>query len=84
MQLFLRWWRRWLATLHADGTSLRDHGLGSQVLGEPKMHGARDFCRGHLHGASQRLAEIAGLEPGGPLGQRSKQRLVIDVHLQIR
>jgi hypothetical protein len=82
VQLFFRGWRRRLATLHADGTSLRGHGLWPQVLGQPKVHGPWYFCCGHLHGASQRLAEIGGLETRGPLGQRVKQRLVIDVHLQ--
>ncbi len=81
VQLFFRRWRRRLATLHADGTRLGDHELWPQVLGQPQVHGPWHFCGGHLHGTSQRLAEIGGLETGGPLGQRAKQRLVIDVHL---
>ena len=82
VQVFLSGWRRRPAKLHGDGASLGDAGLGPKVLWQTEVHRPWHFCRGHLHGATQRLAEIGRLEAGGPLGQWAKQRLVIDVHLQ--
>src|SRR5262245_10809937 len=82
VQLFHRW--RWcrLATLHVDSASFGNDGLWPQVFWQTEVYGPWHFCRRYLYSAAQRLAEIGSLQTGGPLGQRTKQRLVINVHLQ--